>query len=541
MTRIVPEANMMPAHLGDQRQMRAGPGFSLILRNAIAAALSVDANADGEAGGATGLPSEENETGGAAFAKRGAPASTRVDLVKMLATSTARDTPARGSTTDPQAGGAPSEDGTPEGGRPTRLVNEALVATFVDVARHTGRPAEGDAPVRPTVPTAERNGTRQEAAARTAERAPAERTAERAAQPVRPQVAQQGETVAPPRAAFEANARFSTRAESANQSRFAAGGEARSAARVPVTRDIPGAAEQTSDLKPRRTVATRQRLGSHEHVPAQPGERRPARPDGGTRFAIESETRAKPTRSGSARDASIANVAPISVDDLQQGTRRRTAPLRGAEPSAASDALATKVTRRETHFAPVLMPQRSAAASAQTSAPAGPVPSAEQTPVTPDPRAATEQLGRFLESTLPELKSADGRTPQLQQLVNEGSVRALAAQRAGPVRVVELQLQPAALGTLTVTMRLSSSGLKVNVSASLRETATRLSEDRAELTQLIRRAGYEASEITVEAASPSQGFSGGEDSPSRDERPDRGERRERQPEPPLRGRRTIHV
>ena len=113
---------------------------------------------------------------------------------------------------------------------------------------------------------------------------------------------------------------------------------------------------------------------------------------------------------------------------------------------------------------------------------------------------------------------------------------------------MELQLQPAALGTLTVTMRLSGAGIKVSVVASQRETATRLSEDRTELTQIIRRAGYDAAEITVEAAAGTGGGTGDQSSPQGGgSRPGEREQPNPQPREPAggvpesRSRRTIHV
>jgi chemotaxis protein MotD len=68
------------------------------------------------------------------------------------------------------------------------------------------------------------------------------------------------------------------------------------------------------------------------------------------------------------------------------------------------------------------------------------------------------------------------------------------------VKMVEIQLHPAALGTITVSMRLSAAGLKVSMTASVRETAQMLQEQRSELVDLIRRAGYGSSDVTVEQA-----------------------------------------
>jgi flagellar hook-length control protein FliK len=98
--------------------------------------------------------------------------------------------------------------------------------------------------------------------------------------------------------------------------------------------------------------------------------------------------------------------------------------------------------------------------------------------------------------------------------------------------VVEIQLHPASLGALTVTMRLSSAGLKVNVTASVRETAQRLDTDKAELNELIRRAGYDAAEISIEAASATDADAGGDGAAGEDrDRPARSESAEPPPAP----------
>jgi chemotaxis protein MotD len=70
--------------------------------------------------------------------------------------------------------------------------------------------------------------------------------------------------------------------------------------------------------------------------------------------------------------------------------------------------------------------------------------------------------------------------------------------------VLEIQLHPATLGVITITMRLSGSGLKISFAASSRDSAQILQEQRAELTELIRRAGYGSPEVTVELAASTE-------------------------------------
>lgn len=66
-----------------------------------------------------------------------------------------------------------------------------------------------------------------------------------------------------------------------------------------------------------------------------------------------------------------------------------------------------------------------------------------------------------------------------------------------PVKVVELALQPASLGALTVTMRLTSNGLRVTINASTREAAARLEDERNDITELFSHSGHEVEDVTI--------------------------------------------
>lgn len=285
-------------------------------------------------------------------------------------------------------------------------------------------------------------------------------------------------------------------------------------------------------------------------LPRPRGERadarhRPVPPELTGRADAETRTRPETPRPAAERPLPGA-VAPIDADDTAALSQPRSLPLRSRE-DGRTDSLRPVVTRRETHFAPVMPPQRHDAITARPTATTPPVDTASAAPLPADQgggqdtRPATEQLGRALERMLPELRPADApRTAASPAAAADAAARIQAQSRSGPVRVVEIQLQPATLGTLTVTMRLSSAGLKVSVSASVRETATRLSDDRSELMQLIRRAGYESADVTVEAAGAWQGGAGDGDTSRRDhEAPERQERRDPAPDRP--GRRSVRV
>lgn len=72
-----------------------------------------------------------------------------------------------------------------------------------------------------------------------------------------------------------------------------------------------------------------------------------------------------------------------------------------------------------------------------------------------------------------------------------------APRAAGPVRVLEIALTPEDLGRVVVRLRLTSTGLEVNMRAGNAATARLLEQDREALAHVLRRAGIEAARITV--------------------------------------------
>ncbi|MCJ2087179.1 flagellar hook-length control protein FliK [Methylobacterium sp. E-005] len=80
----------------------------------------------------------------------------------------------------------------------------------------------------------------------------------------------------------------------------------------------------------------------------------------------------------------------------------------------------------------------------------------------------------------------------------------------GPLRVLRIQLKPEDLGTVTVELRLTNGQLETHLRASQPDTAALLHRDAAILTDLLKKANYQA-EVTVGQARPSDtgGFSGG--------------------------------
>ncbi len=574
MTRIVPDATLTAPLLGG-RHGKASPGFSLAFQQAIAAALSEDGTAPerfhGEATRDGNRDSEGNATGqahrtGNAEAPEGVSNAGRAGLADLLSTTSASRpqdllqgetaaaqerlakmsarvnarVEARLATrtsepgADPDAGRVDLHRGertVPKTGLSNPMAAERSALAGPQAQTHTAVPATLVPQARVEAHRAEHtDGASRRAASEGALRLPPR--ADAPAEPHRQLM--RGD----PRAASGAE-RGETGAE-----RITANGRT---APQPAAGGAAPRLGQDSGFSPARQTATggappvSPRLATADATkrtprqPLDPGAE-PSRSD-----------RVQPQPSGhSGRGEIVANVVTALASELDHEQQRRRLPsLRAAERNVASETLSPTVTRRETHFAPVMMPQGRRIVPGA----AGTFPASERAAPVSDPagppsdnRAPTEQLGRVLERAIPELRAAEVRAPALPNSL-DAAARPQAPQSQGPVRVVELQLQPATLGSLTVTMRLSPGGLKVNVMTTVRETATRLSEDRAELTQLIRRAGYDASEITVEAASAPQGGGAGEDNaPSQGERRDPQE--QRQPRERLsegRGRRALHV
>ncbi|ORE95781.1 hypothetical protein ATO13_02945 [Stappia sp. 22II-S9-Z10] len=542
MTRIGAESSLSAPHLGPQRQDQAGPGFSLAFQQAIAAALgeelaagagpAADAEPDpalgaghkgrGEPGKATHLEAE---------AKRPGDPRSRIDISDLLLT------PRRGATGEtgertPRANAVDAlakitarldeRYGTLSRIRDGR---EAADPSRADVHHGAFGPFDGD-------PDAMAGGDQP----RTPGRAPSPQALERAAERARETRAGETPNVAGAAAATAASAETAARAAAPRldpvqearttvraRLRTMTGSAANDARTLtgPGEATTPGAGARaaakdgplTADMR-LRTMASVRAVDQALRAGAVAAEAETASPTAKAEPRQQAERGAShdaPGRPHLSRAEMIGNVTPYAADDLAAEQRRRMPAFRAEERHAASEQLNTTVTRRETHFAPVMMPQRSGGLPLGQSIGIDTAPPMDDSGGTPaDGRAATDQLGRLIERTLPELRAAlDGRAPSQMQAASQVA-KAQPPQSAGPVRVVEIQLQPAALGSLTVTMRLSGSGLKVSVVASVKETAARLSEDRSELTQLIRRAGYEASEITVEAASAPSGGGEGE-------------------------------
>jgi chemotaxis protein MotD len=190
--------------------------------------------------------------------------------------------------------------------------------------------------------------------------------------------------------------------------------------------------------------------------------------------------------------AAAIEPAPGDTADVAAAMQRHAPPTVKDPPKAS-------VLRQETHFAPVSSTAPRAGASLEDSAAmpgTGPEARSTEAPV----------AARSLEATLlPPDESASLTAPPAQQIadriVDEAGPAAPLADRAGVIpeqsappkpvlRIVQVQLQPADLGTVTVRMELKDAELTLQVESDRTETVELIRSDQDTLARLLRAAGY---------------------------------------------------
>lgn len=212
---------------------------------------------------------------------------------------------------------------------------------------------------------------------------------------------------------------------------------------------------------------------------------------------------------------------PARTDHRGRTTLRDLSLLQGALQRAGADlsqptlltpslmesaALSPTIVRRETHFAPVARLDLAATDEGLQLALPGDGRTA-QGPATP----LLDQLRSVLRAPEAMPANASGEASAAPRTAAAPTVAQLTS---GPVRILELALQPASLGTLAVTLRLTPGGLKVTVSATSRETAALLDDDRHALQTLMADAGYAVDALVVETVSATSAATNGNPAPS---------------------------
>lgn len=108
-------------------------------------------------------------------------------------------------------------------------------------------------------------------------------------------------------------------------------------------------------------------------------------------------------------------------------------------------------------------------------------------------------------ATLQQIANAIGDEMPVTQDIAAVPVSAVttlnASDKAGPVKTLTLQLDPASLGSVTVKMKLTGAAIEVQIAASRPETAQLLEHDRGALSRLLQASGYETDVATVQVQS----------------------------------------
>ena len=73
---------------------------------------------------------------------------------------------------------------------------------------------------------------------------------------------------------------------------------------------------------------------------------------------------------------------------------------------------------------------------------------------------------------------------------------------SGPVKTLNLELEPASLGTVTVTLHLSAEGLDVHLAANQSSTMNLINKDKDNLSDQLRQSGYALAGVAVTLSSP---------------------------------------
>jgi chemotaxis protein MotD len=212
--------------------------------------------------------------------------------------------------------------------------------------------------------------------------------------------------------------------------------------------------------QPAQTAASTPAAVSVPPSPAAPTVMQPPEPPAAAKPA---DPAAQPRQMPSAQLTDSA-AAPAALEDLSmeqiEGAGRRDGPA--ASPERQRDTPMV-VTRQETALPP-----------------AGQPPIAHQ---------AAERI-------IAELQSLDNTAP------TDRTQLARQAEAAAPVRTLQIQLQPADLGVLTVKMTLRDQMLDIKLEAVEHRTARILEADREKLTEILRSAGYALDGVTVQISSP---------------------------------------
>lgn len=206
----------------------------------------------------------------------------------------------------------------------------------------------------------------------------------------------------------------------------------------------------------------------------------------------------KPAQAGRSR------IDDNAADIGRTGSGRAAAKPEWREFAAVNETTKASVVRQETHFAPVAA--STAGAHAGSSAAKGAKSGAGPAALPGDTGAAPSIDGALLSSEVPSSTGASPAQQIADRIIGEAaSAQEPASRPAVPLeqtamkptlKVLQIQLQPAELGNVSVRIELKDRGLTLHVAADRPETADLIRADQDGLSKLLRSAGY-----TVDAGS----------------------------------------
>jgi hypothetical protein len=248
--------------------------------------------------------------------------------------------------------------------------------------------------------------------------------------------------------------------------------------------------------------------------PLAPGERPRARggaPEARGKEAIDAAGMAPGMAPGLA-DAAEEIIQPVRV--VSQETHfqpagieaRRWQNVQRAE-AAAGEAPAMPLPASEAKAVPLQPAARERGAAAVASSPPPDAAMPAPQPVSISGEIAPGAVGFQIADRVQQALSAPSE-PGAPAPAAGGNAEPETRQIFAPaLRTIKLQLNPAALGAVTIVLSGTDEGLRVHLTAELADTASVVENDRAALSARLAGAGYSATEITV-ARMAGQGMDG---------------------------------
>lgn len=201
--------------------------------------------------------------------------------------------------------------------------------------------------------------------------------------------------------------------------------------------------------------------------------------------------------------ASAANATFTLPADVPKSTM----PGLVVTPPARNDLPKANVVRQESHFKPVL-PSAALSHAAVPAAAGAKLGTGSETkgnepgPLPIDPGMLSAEGTATIPVPQPAQQIANRITTEVAAFEVVDRVGAEPNQVAGkPVlKILQIQLQPSELGTVTVRMELKDAGLELHVEAARAETAEIIRGDKATLSNLLRSSGYNVDANSIRVA-----------------------------------------